>query len=72
MIINVKVTPRASKNEVVKVSDNIYRIKVTVPPEKGMANEMVIQLLAKELKVPRSNISIKAGAGVREKLIEIK
>lgn len=49
MIIKVKVKPGASKNEVKKIDENIYEVRTTVIPEKGKANEKVIELLAKFL-----------------------
>lgn len=71
MIINVKVTPRSSKNEILKISDSIYKIKVTVPPEKGKANEKAIELLSEHFKTAKSNIKIIAGLSFHDKLIEI-
>lgn len=72
MIINIKVTPRASKTELLQISDTIYKAKLTAAPEKGKANEQLLELLSEKLNIPKSNISIKAGHTSREKLIEIK
>ena len=71
MRIYVKVTPRAGKNEVLKISEGEYKVKVTAPPEKGKANESVIKLLAYKLAVPRSSITIVAGKSARIKIIDI-
>ena len=71
MRIYVKVTPRAGKNEVLKISEGEYRVKVTAPPEKGKANEAVIELLADYFDVPKSLVSIIGGKSTRVKLIEI-
>jgi len=71
MLINVKVITRASKNEIEKISDCIYKIKVTAVPERGKANEAAISLLADYFKVPKSLITIKAGTNISNKLIEI-
>ncbi|MDI6777683.1 MAG: DUF167 domain-containing protein [Patescibacteria group bacterium] len=72
MRIYVKVTPRAGKNEVVKISDAEYKVKVTAPPEKGKANEQVIQLLADYFKVPKSLVNIAGGKSARTKIIDIE
>ena len=72
MLLNIKVTPHANKNEVTQISDLIFKIKVTAAPERGKANDAVIELLSEFLKIPKSQISIKAGKTSREKLIEIK
>jgi len=71
MRIYVRVIPRAGKNEVVKISDAEYKVKVTAPPEKGKANEAVVKLLADYFDVSKSSISIIGGKSTRVKLIEI-
>ena len=71
MRIYVKVTPRAGKNEVVKVSEGEYKVKVTAPPEKGKANDAVIKILAEYFDAPKSSITIIGGKSTRVKLIEI-
>lgn len=71
MRIYVKVTPRAGKNEVLKVSDGEYKVKVTAPPEKGKANEKVVELLAYHLAVPKSSVKIIAGKSARIKIVDV-
>ena len=71
MRIYVKVTPRAEKNEVEKISDGEYKVKVTDPPEKGKANEKVVELLAYHLAVPKSSVKIIAGKSARIKIIDV-
>lgn len=71
MIISIHVTPRSSKNELIKISDNTFRAKVTAPPEKGKANETVIELLADHFNTSKSKIKLKAGSTSREKLFII-
>jgi len=64
-------TPRAGKNEILKISDAEYKIRVTAPPEKGKANEAVTNLLADYFKVPRSLVKIIAGKTARIKIVDI-
>ena len=72
MRIYVKVTPRAGKNEVLKISEGEYKVKVTAPPEKGKANEKVVELLAYYFAVPKSSLHIVAGKSARIKIIDIE
>ncbi len=72
MKITVKVKPNAKKNEVKKIDENRYEIRVTVVPEKGKANKKVIELLSKELKVPKSKIKLIKGETSKEKIFEIE
>lgn len=67
----MKVTPRAGKNEVIKISDGEYKVKVTAVPEKGKANEAVIDLLADYFGVAKSCICIVGGKSTRMKIIDI-
>ena len=68
----VRVTPRASKNEIVEVlSDGTIKIHLTAPPIEGKANEALIKFLAEVLEVPPARIEVVAGAGGRDKLISI-
>ena len=63
--------PNARLNEIKKIAENYYEVRVTVSPEKGKANKKVIEVLSEYLRVPKSKIAIKSGEKSREKLIEI-
>jgi len=71
MRIYVRVTPRAGKNEVLKISDGEYKVKVTAPPEKGKANESLVDLLAYHFSVPKSSVKIIAGKSARIKIVDV-
>jgi len=70
--IKVKVKPGASKNEVKKIEENFFEVKVTAVAEKGKANEKVIELLSDFLKVPKSKVKIVRGLTSRDKEVEIE
>lgn len=65
----VRVVPRSSKNEIVGLQGNALKIRVTAPPVEGAANEAIIALLAKKLRVPKSKMEIAAGAASRQKMV---
>ncbi len=68
----VRVTPRASRNEVVEVSsDGTVRIRLTAAPVEGEANEKLVSFLAEILNVPKSRLEIVAGHSGRDKLISV-
>ena len=64
-------TPRAGRNEVIKISEGEYKVKVVDPPEKGKANERLIELLAYHLAVPKSSLHIVAGKSARIKIVDV-
>ncbi len=71
MRIKLKVIARAKKEELLKLSDGSYRIKVSSPPEKGKANKRIIELLSEEFGVKKRDIVIVAGETTNKKIVEI-
>jgi uncharacterized protein len=68
----VRVTPRASRNEIVEIqSDGTIKIHLTAPAHEGKANEELIKFLSEVLGTSKTNIDIIAGAGGRDKLISV-
>lgn len=48
-----------------------YKVKVNSPPVDGEANKELISLIAKRLKIPKSNIEIIAGKASRMKVLRV-
>ena len=71
MKIKVQVVPRSSKNAVERLKEREYKVWVTAPPVGGKANEAVIQLLAWEFDVPKSNIKLTSGHTSKNKIFQI-
>jgi uncharacterized protein (TIGR00251 family) len=69
--IKVKVKPNAGRNEVKRLADDAFEVKVSVAPEKGKANERVRELLADFLDVAKSRVTLVRGETSREKLFEV-
>ncbi len=67
----IKVIPRSQKNKIEKISAEEYKIWVTAPPEKGKANQAVIEVLADYFQKSKSRIQIKAGKSSRQKIVDI-
>lgn len=66
-VLRVKLAPGASFcgfKGVYASADGLQYLKayVTAVPEKGRANEMLIKLLAKKLKLPKNAVEIISGA----------
>jgi len=68
--INIRVSPRGSKNEITGWKDNTLLIKTTSPPVDGAANESIIKLLSKHYNVKKSDIIIVSGEKSRNKKIQ--
>jgi hypothetical protein len=70
-LIQIKLIPRSSKNEVLDKQGAVYRLKVTAPPVEGLANEALIALLAKRLKIPKRDLKIQSGQRSRLKSVRV-
>src|SRR6516164_9293898 len=67
----VRVHPRARENAFTGVVGDALKLALTAPPVEGRANEACIAVLAEFLNVPRSSVTIAAGASSRQKLIRV-
>lgn len=68
IIINIKISPNAKKNEIIKDGETI-KIKITAQPIDGKANKALIEFLAKNFKIPKTSIKILKGETSKEKTI---
>ena len=71
VIFTVKVVPGGSRTGVCGLLDEMVRIKVSVQPEKGKANQCLIEFLAKKLGVKKSAISVISGLTNPIKKVEV-
>jgi len=69
--IGLRVSPGAARSGVVGRHGHGWKLRVAAPPEGGRANASVVELLAASLDVRRPDIRIVAGAGSRDKVVEI-
>ena len=66
-----KIVPGASKTAICGVMGCMLKIKVAAPPEKGKANQGVIQVLARQLGLKRGDVSIVSGQTSPIKRIQV-
>jgi uncharacterized protein (TIGR00251 family) len=69
--ITVKVVPGSSRNQIVGWLGDALKIKVMAPPEKGKANEAVIDLLAEALNISTDDIEVVSGHSSPSKIVAI-
>ncbi len=68
-LLQVRVQPGASKDEVLGFQGEVLRLRVIAKPDKGQANEAVVRLLAAALGIAKGRITIVRGAAARAKLV---
>ncbi len=71
-IIKLRISPNASKNEIIKADDGTLKIKITAQPVEGKANKALIEYLSKILKMPKSSFEIIKGSASKDKTILVK
>jgi uncharacterized protein YggU (UPF0235/DUF167 family) len=69
--MRVKVRPGAGRRGPVRVTDEGPTIALLAPPERGKANQELVEYFASELGLPRAAISLLHGATGRTKLLRI-
>lgn len=61
VVLAVKVVPRSSKTSLCGTLNGMLKIKISAAPEKGKANQYLVEFLAERLGVKNSAVSIIAG-----------
>jgi uncharacterized protein len=69
--IQLRVSPGAARTAVVGRHGDGWKVRVAAPPEGGRANAELERHLAALLGVARRDVRVVAGAGSRDKLIEV-
>lgn len=69
--ITVRVTPNASKTEVVGRELGVLKVRLAASPTDGKANDALIRLLADEYDCAPSLVRIVKGATSKMKIVEL-
>jgi len=69
--LDVRVRPSAGRSAVTGYDGSVLRVDVAAPATKNRANAELVRLLAKELGVGRSSVSVVRGVGARHKVLSI-
>ncbi len=73
MTLRVKVIPRSPRSEIVgELADGTLKVRIAAAPERGRANEELIDLLAARYGVDRNSVKIVSGHSAGLKLVRIK
>ena len=71
MRLHLKVIPKASRDRVAGWVGDRLKVQVTAAPERGKANDAVVEVLAAALGLPRGRVRIVAGETSPLKTVEI-
>jgi uncharacterized protein YggU (UPF0235/DUF167 family) len=76
LLLSVRLTPKSARDAIdgiIRLSDGkpVLQVRVRAVPEAGAANEALIRLLAKSLRVPARSIHLDSGATSRTKILSL-
>jgi len=72
VVIDLLVSPRASRTRVSGLVGDRLKIAVHAPPVDGAANTEIVRHLARALKVPQKQVSIVRGDASRRKTVRVE
>jgi uncharacterized protein (TIGR00251 family) len=70
-VIQIRVKPNSRVGLLEQREDGTWIAQIKSPPVEGKANEELLALVAKHFECRKSDVSIKAGASGRLKLVRI-
>ncbi len=70
--LSIRLTPKASRDQVVSWEEDVLRVRVAAPPVEGRANQALLRLLARALDVPQSRLTLVVGQTQRNKVVAVE
>lgn len=70
--VEVRLQPRARRDEVAGEREGRLLVRVTAPPVEGRANEALRRLIAKRAGVARGRVAVVRGQRSRDKVVRVE
>lgn len=70
--IECRVSPRAGRNAIKRITDGVLHISLAAPPIEGRANKALVDFLSSIFSIPPSKISITMGKQNRLKVVYLE
>ncbi len=71
MMLEVRVQPRSSKEEILKLERQSYKVYMREPALEGKANDKLREMLAGHFNTSKSRVKIVQGGKSRNKIVEV-
>jgi uncharacterized protein (TIGR00251 family) len=71
-VVSVRAQPGARRNAIVGEQAGALKVAVTAPPDKGRANDAILEVLAGALGLKRSQVELVAGQTSRAKKVLLR
>lgn len=70
-LLKIQVVPGAAADQIVGPYGDRLKIRIAAPPEKGAANQALLDYLADRLGLAKARLRLKSGSRDRAKVVEI-
>lgn len=70
-IITVEVKTNSKEIKIEKITDNVFKVRLSATPIEGKANKQLIDVLSEYFKIPKAQIEIKSGKTSKTKVLVI-
>ena len=70
--LRLRVSPGARRTDLAGRYADGWKVRVSVAPERGRANEAVVGLLARRLGLDKDAVSVISGHTARDKVVEVR
>ena len=70
--LRIKVKPNDRVSALEALADGTWRARLKSPPVDGKANEELIALVADHFRCRKADVTIRAGASGRQKLVKVE
>jgi len=71
VVFKIKVVPGSSRTAITGLFNEMLKIKIAAPPEKGKANQCLLEFLARNLGVKKSTVNIISGQTSPVKQVQV-
>lgn len=76
ILLDIRVTPKSGRDAIDGVEQladgqRVLKLRVRALPTEGQANAAVVALIAKALKLPKSNVTLERGGAARVKSLRL-
>lgn len=71
VLLDVHVSPRATRSRIMGVHDKRLKIQLAAPPADGQANDALVRFLAEALGVARAQVEIVGGPSSKRKTVKL-
>jgi len=72
LLLNLRIQPRASRDEIVGPHGDALKVRITAPPVDGKANSHLIRYLSDLFGVPRHRLELVVGKSGRSKRLRVR